>query len=230
MIKNRISSVRLPPAISAAFVFIVFFIRMLLIQSFSLQAVISLFVVSLLIFILSLLISYTFSKRNVSVLFVIIGAMVLTGIDVLSKHVVQLILKDNSAFFLIPECVAIADIKNNYQAIYFQIADVRVSGLIAGFIKLLSFPVLFFLFKIAKINLSNKDMRISLIFILSTMFCTALDSFIHGYTIDFILIKPFFAACDLKDIYAMIGLGFIACEIVRQMKRQFQSRSAKGKD
>lgn len=148
-------------------------------------------------------------------------------VDVFTKVLVFCCFTDGDGFSLLPGFISIADVRNEYQAAYFQIAGIYMDGRLAGCIKLLAIPLVFLFFKIAKIKFDNSCIRISLAFILSTIICTSLDSFIYGYTLDFLVLIPFGAACDLKDIYAVISLGLVLYDATRQILKQIKLKHKK---
>lgn len=194
-----------------------------MIREFTLKSVLSLFALSLLVFAaVSFVVSMFFYKRTISIRLIVYLTLALVAIDVFSKVLVFFCFRDGGGFSLFPGFISIEDVRNEYQAAYFQIAGVYVNGRLAGCIKLLAIPLVFLFLRIANIKLDNSLIRISLVFILSTIICTSLDSFIYGYTLDFIVLIPFTAACDLKDIYAVIALGLIIYDVTRQISSQIK--------
>lgn len=222
MKSKRILHIFNPPFF--AFFLLVIIVMIAFPKTRTLESFISGTIFCVVLLMVSLLFDFIFSRKAINKKQMIIMTIFLSIVDLLIKVLVIFVLKDSSVS-VIKNLIHIDLIKNPYQTLIYQAADKIASSYMVGSLKLL-IPVFFILilrFYKKKYNMQFDSYyaKMGIIFILSACICTVLDSFIWGYTPDYILLVPLYSAIDLKDVFAFFGVGFLIPEFLINQKNKY---------
>ena len=221
MKSKRILQIFNPPFF--AFFLLVIIVMIAFPKTRTLESIISGAIFCVVLLMVSLLFDFIFSRKVINKKQMIIITMFLSIVDLLIKVLVIFVLKD-SRVSVIKDLIHIDLIKNPYQTLIYQAADKIVSPYIVGSLKLF-IPIVFILMlrfykKKYDMQFDSSYAKIGIVFIFSACICTVLDSFIWGYTPDYILLVPLYSAIDLKDVFAFFGVGFLIPEILINQKNK----------
>lgn len=212
-----------PQVICTLFIIIILFIRMISISNFfefTCFKILTIIFISIIFFMITTIFTKFIEKKSFSIKSLILIIFIMVILDSTIKAIIYSFWLPNDKFLLIPKILAIAFVKNEFQSPLFQIFSIIPSKIIGGIVKcilLLLFYIILKYLKYKGIILSDNLTKLGITMGIATAICTILDSFIYGYTIDYIYLIQLFMSFDVKDIYAVIGMGLLCSPIFSQI-------------